>query len=200
MSGYPDPSCGVAGMHLITRLQKHPGFLRFVSHEALGEVLLERLAPVLTARLLAETVHRVWLFAGSPDGFEHAERFERARKVHAMPEGVVYTLLEWSRAQLLTRNYTPPNPWAEWANVQLRQELGFLLQGWREADGIIPFIAPNAGQTDCLLTVGLPFRIRDNLSTHGPRSLGLGGVSCGLELDEGVEAAVALARHEKLIE
>jgi hypothetical protein len=183
-------------MHLITKLQKHPGFLRFVSHEALGEVLLKPLAPVLAARLLAETVHRVWLFAGSPDGFEHAERFERAWKMHAMPQGVVATLLEWSRAQHLTRNYTPPNPWAEWATAQLRQELGFLLHGWQEADGIIPFIAE---QTDCLRAVGLPFRIRDNLGTHGPRSLGHGGVQCGLQLDEGVAAALEMARRKKWI-
>lgn len=183
-------------MHLITRLQRHPGFLRFVSHETLGEVLLRPLAPVLKARLLAESVHRVWLFAGSGDDFEHTERFEGAWRLHAIPDAVIATLLEWSRAQHIKRNYAPPRPWAEWANAQLRQELGFLLQGWREADGIIPFIAPNVGRNDCLRAVGLPFRIRDNLSKHGPRSLGHGGVPCGLQLDEGVAAALEMARRE----
>jgi tetratricopeptide (TPR) repeat protein len=167
-----------------------------VSHEALGEVLLKPLAPVLTARLLAETVHRVWLFASSADDFEHTECFERAWRLHEIPEAVVATLLEWSHAQHIKRNYAPPRLWAEWANGQLRQELGFLLQGWREADGIIPFIAPKVGRNDCLRAVGLPFRIRGNLGTHGPRSLGHGGVPCELQLDEGVAAALELARRE----
>jgi tetratricopeptide (TPR) repeat protein len=183
-------------MHLLTKLQRHPGFLRFLSHEALGAVLLKPLAPVLKARCLAESVHRVWLYAGGPDGFEPAERFEGVWMQHSFPEAIVTSLFDWARTQHIARSYTLPKLWAEWATVQLRQELGFLLQGWREADGIIALIALEA---DCLRTVGLPFRIRDNVGTHGPRSLGHGGVPRGLELDEGVEAAVLMARHAKWI-
>ncbi len=186
-------------MHLITRLQRHPGFLRFVSHEALGEVLLKPLAPLLTARALAETVHRVWLFTNCVDGFEHTACFERAWRRQGVTEAVIAALLEWTGGQQTKRDYAPPSRWVEWANASQQQELGFLLQGWREADGIIPFVAPETGQNDCLRAVGLPFRIRDNLGAHCTRSLGHGGVPCGLELDDGVEAAVALARHEKWI-
>ncbi|GAA5146301.1 hypothetical protein GCM10023213_39110 [Prosthecobacter algae] len=150
---------------------------------------------MLKARLIAESVHRVWLYAGSSLDFGHTASFERAWKHLDIPETVITAILEWGCSQHSTRDHAPPAPWLEWADAQLRQELGTLLQGWQEADGIIPFIAPPGEPNDCLRAVGLPFRIRDNVGTHGPHAVGCRGQPCGLDLNEGVEAAIEMARR-----
>lgn len=183
-------------MHLVTKLQRHKGFVRFVSHEALGDLLLKSCAPLLGQRALAETVHRAWLFAGDVDGFSHMNQFEYVWGAVGMPSEVVATLVQWCRCQHAERDYNLPPGLADWASAPLRQEMEILLHGWQQADGLIAFVS---SESQCLPAVALPFRISEGGGAHGPRATGRSGACCDLELDEGMLSAVQGARSGEWI-
>lgn len=184
-------------MDSITRLVHNTGRVPLLSDASLVDAIRRARLSKLRRRLLAESVHRAWLFGRTNPWLENSG-LPSAWATAGLSQESIDQLHAWSASQARERTFEPPRLGRTDDQPEWLPGLARLLDVWRYADG---FIVVVADEPELAKASALPFRL--HVTDYGSGSShSCGGAfnqDCGADFSHALEAAADLARRRGLL-